>query len=277
MVTSKDLENWTPGRIILQPDPLDPPLMQFYGSYTVLYEEEYFIGLVQCYHVPARVTEHAGGGPRFQMFGFVEPQLIWSLDGQLWNRSDRSPFIRREEPGHMLGGCIYPRAVVPSPDGTELYIYSRCSYTDHGTFSTAPLPPDIRKHHGHTALHALRKDGFACLEPDGGQGEIVTKCIIPTGAGLTVNYQAPYGQVQVEVTDVSGKPMKGYALDDCVPLTGDALEGRPRWKRRRSLAALKGKPIRLRLRFVDARVFALRIPCILNYFNVGPETHVRRP
>lgn len=277
MVTSKDLRNWTPGRIILQPDPLDPPLMQLYGSHTVLYEEEYFIGLAHCYHTPAKLMDYAGGGPRLQMFGFIEPQLIWSFDGQLWNRSDRTPFIRREEPGHMLYGCVYPRAMVPSPNGKELYIYSRCSYTNHGTFRTARLPPEIRKHHGHTALHVLRKDGFACLEPDGGRGEILTKSIIPTGADLAVNYLAPYGEVRVEVADERGRPLEGYTFDDCVPLSGDALEGRPRWKRRRSLAGLKGKSVRLRLRLVDARVFAVRLSCTLDHFVVKAGTQVSRP
>jgi hypothetical protein len=272
-VRSKDLKNWTQGEVVLQPDPLDPPLMQFYGTTTTLYENEYFMGLVQCYKVPSQLLKHHTEIQECQMYGYVEPQLIWSFNSTLWNRSDRTPFLSRGEPGERNFGSIYPRKILPAPDGKHLYVYSRVSPVNHGV-KRDRIMPKVNGRTGFVTMHSLRKDGFSCLEPDGGYGEITTKCIIPKTGDLKLNYKAPYGELKVQIADPSGKPLKGYTYDECTPLKGDYIMKTPKWKNRKDLAELKGKSIRIQVKFIDAYLYAIRVNCILNHMK--PATTVER-
>jgi hypothetical protein len=52
--------------------------------------------------------------------------------------------------------------------------------------------------------------------------------------------------------ETDGKPVPGFAVEDMAPLYG------VRWKGDPSLAALAGRPVRLRFVLKDADVFAFR-------------------
>ncbi|MEO6788172.1 MAG: hypothetical protein ABI318_18770, partial [Chthoniobacteraceae bacterium] len=71
-----------------------------------------------------------------------------------------------------------------------------------------------------------------------------------SGTDLTVNYRAaPGGSVRVELQDADGKPVEGFHLDDCEPLTGDRVN-----------AVVKGKgnsPFKARSSGIEVR-FVLR-------------------
>jgi hypothetical protein len=116
--------------------------------------------------------------------------------------------------------------------------------------------------------YELRPDGFAYLEPVGGWGQFATRCIVPRGKDIRINYQAPAGQVLVQVSDVQRRPLKGYRFSDCIPLTGDKTHVRVRWQQHPDVSELIGKRIRLEFRMADARVYALRLACDLAYTNM---------
>ena len=82
---------------------------------------------------------------------------------------------------------------------------------------------------------------------------------------LTINYQAPLGQVLVQITDPAGKPIPEYSFEDCIPLQGDALDQPVKWKKQQNLSELIGKPIRLEIKMIDARIYALRFEFSLWY------------
>ena len=272
MVTSKDLTHWTPGRVLIRPDALDPPLLQFYGMKATLYEDEYFLGLVQAYHVPSKLLSTEYETPRVQMYGHVEPQLAYSYDGESWTRGDRSAFIPRGEPGRYGGGSIYPRALIKAPDDT-LHVYSYATFCNHG----GPLkqPKGRPRPKGVLQLHKLRLDGFACLEPVGAWGQVTTRVLVPRKPELTVNYQAPTGEVRVQIADEQGQPIPGFTFEENAPLCGDETHAKVRWKRRSSLRSLLGQAIRLQFRLYDARLFAVRMDCGLWY--VKTKEPIERP
>ena len=76
MADSVNFKHWTEPRLILHPDVMDPPLLQFYGMPVVSYEKEYFIGIVQCLHFRAEEFKSRG-----KMDGAVDGQLVYSYDG----------------------------------------------------------------------------------------------------------------------------------------------------------------------------------------------------
>ena len=79
------------------------------------------------------------------------------------------------------------------------------------------------------------------------------------GSELEINYStSAVGSVRVEVQDAEGRPHPGLSLDDSADIFGDEIEGTARWNGEASLAALAGKPVRLRFALRDADLYAFR-------------------
>lgn len=111
--------------------------------------------------------------------------------------------------------------------------------------------------------YTLRTDGFISVNAGADGGELLTKPLIFAGNALFVNFSTgAAGSLRVEIQDASGRALPGFGLEDCQALIGDAIERRVRWKNNPDLAAIAGKPVRLR--------FALR-ECDLYSFRLAPR------
>ena len=66
------------------------------------------------------------------------------------------------------------------------------------------------------------------------------------------------GGVRVEIQDVDGNPLEGYALGDCTEFYGDTIAHTMEWKGGSDVSALAGKPVRLRFALHDADLYSLR-------------------
>ncbi len=107
--------------------------------------------------------------------------------------------------------------------------------------------------------YTLRLDGFISVNAPLAGGEFITKPLAFTGSKLELNYStSAAGQIRVELQDADGKPISGFALDDCDPIYGDHLARVVTWRSNADLAAHAGNPVRLRFEMSDADVFALR-------------------
>lgn len=105
--------------------------------------------------------------------------------------------------------------------------------------------------------YTLRLDGFVSASAPMSGGELVTKPIRFIGGKLALNFSSSAaGGVRVEIQDASGKPMPGFALDDCPDIFGDAIDRVVTWKNGDDVRTLAGKPVRLRFELKDADVFA---------------------
>ncbi|MFM7592068.1 MAG: hypothetical protein ACKO85_09765, partial [Isosphaeraceae bacterium] len=65
-------------------------------------------------------------------------------------------------------------------------------------------------------------------------------------------------QLKVEIQSPDGKPIKGFEMANATTLVGDAIDETAAWKKKPSLAALAGKPVRLRFMMQEADLFALQ-------------------
>ncbi len=118
---------------------------------------------------------------------------------------------------------------------------------------------------GTILLHKLRLDGFVYFESKSGKGTVTTRPLFMRETDLTINAQAPYGEVRVQVVDVTGNPVRGYSFEDCFPLTGDALFWQPQWKEGRNVGALQNQVVQLEVELTNARLYAIRgdfVPCV---------------
>ena len=62
----------------------------------------------------------------------------------------------------------------------------------------------------------------------------------------------------MEIQDAAGRPVPGFSLAESPEIFGDRIDGVVAWKGGAELAALAGKPIRLRVVLKDADLYAFR-------------------
>ena len=103
---------------------------------------------------------------------------------------------------------------------------------------------------------SLRKDGFASLRAGYTGGEIVTRTLVCAGGQLSLNVStSAVGSVRVEVQDPEGRPLPGLGLDDCAEIFADEIDRSVRWSDDSALAAVVGRPVRLRFALCDADLY----------------------
>ncbi len=177
----------------------------------------------------------------------VEPLFMASRDGLKFKRY-LDPVIPQSAPldrsgnrsNYMANGLV----TLPGND-TELSVYGTEAYY---------TGPDSR-----LRRFTYRMDGFVSLHGSVKAGEVLTKPITFTGSQLQMNVAAgPKGFVQVEIQDATGKPIDGFALNDCEPIEGDSIEKIVAWKTDASLATVAGRVVRLRIVIEDADVYSFR-------------------
>ncbi|OHB55217.1 MAG: hypothetical protein A2Y12_09345 [Planctomycetes bacterium GWF2_42_9] len=267
IVESPDLINWTEPRVIVHPEETDGPCTQFYGMPPFAYEDEYLIGAVA--YVQTSLGEKIADLGGFtsmswsKWLGRVEVKLAYSYDGRGWWRPDRRhTLLARTEPGTYGCGSIYCKSIEMGDDG-KINFYSKGYLANHG-IDNFQYPDDGKR----LMKHTLRHDGFCYLETRG-WGYFSTRPLVLKEDELTINYNAGnVGSVKVQVSDFQGKPMSGYTFDDCIPLTGDEVYGKVMWKKHKNLADLPVKErVRIEFKFIDARIYALRVNCGLWFTN----------
>jgi hypothetical protein len=139
-------------------------------------------------------------------------------------------------------------------NGTEpIRIYSSASKGEH-----ASIKQGAEGNQSALLLHQLRCDGFVFLEPDGGQGELTTRPLHWHSGEASLNVKVPNGEIRLQIIDLHGRVIEGYEFDRCIPFTGDDVAWQPCWQNRRELAQLSDRIIRLEVRLVNGRLYAIR-------------------
>lgn len=179
-------------------------------------------------------------------------------DGMLIASRDRQQF------------AVWPESFVrPGPRTTDSWFYGD-AYQNWGLVETrselGDAPPELslyvtertlQETGGVVRRYSLRLDGFVSLHAPLAGGELVTQPITFQGSRLTLNVAtSAAGGVRVEVQDLAGKSLPGFALEDCDVVYGDDIQRVVSWKGNSSTASLAGQPIKLRFEVRDADLFA---------------------
>ncbi len=106
----------------------------------------------------------------------------------------------------------------------------------------------------------LRRDGFISARADYAGGEFMTPPLRFSGRELVLNVDtSATGLVRCELLTSNNEPIEGYALADCdVIHTANDINRVVRWKGRSDVSALAGKPVRLRVVYRDADLYAFQ-------------------
>lgn len=256
--TSKDFLNWGPHQDLTYVD--SPPEHLYTNQIKPYYRAPHiFIGFPTRYiergwsasmrALPER--EHrelrAKASLRYGT-AITEGLLMASRDGvnfKRWNEAFLRPGIER--PGTWNYGHRYiawhvvetKSALEGAPN--ELSLYATESYWTGNS-------SELRR-------YTLRLDGFVSVHAPMSGGELITKPLTFKGSKLALNFAtSAAGDIRVEFQDAAGKPLPGFALNDCPPIFGDSVE------RVLSLdvGRLAGKPVRLRFVLRDADLYAMR-------------------
>ncbi len=236
MSETEDFRHWPLPRIVLQPDPQDPPTDDLYtNAYSPYPGAKYYLMFPSVYH-RTRDT--------------LDIQLAVSRDGCRWVRPERRPIIPVGPEGSGEEGRVYagPGLI---PLGEERW---GLIYTGHYTRHNEPWGI------GQCRWAMWLKDRLVALEaPVEGQVQLLPReC---RGDRLVLNYQTePHGWVRAElIREREHVPLEGYSIDECDPLQGDGLAKTVTWQGNADLSALKGVKVSVRIRMAWAKVFSVCI------------------
>ena len=187
----------------------------------------------------------------------TETLFMASRDGVLFKRWNEA-FLRPgpERPGSWNYGHLYSgwqvletkAAIAGAPN--ELSLYASEAYWSG------------RENSGHSSAlrrYTLRLDGFVSAQAPMSGGELISKPLRFRGRQLALNFAtSAAGSIRVEIQDAHGQPLPGFALDDCQPIFGDAIERAISWKQGSDVRALAGQTVHLRFVLNDADLFAFQ-------------------
>lgn len=200
----------------------------------------------------AQKERYPNGGSPTDRYGLAvtEALLMAGRDGvkfRRWNEAFLRPGIERD--GSWAYGDQYigwqlvetKSAFESAPHELSLYA-SENYWMDHSN--------QLRR-------YTLRLDGFVSAQAPMSGGELLTKPLRFKGGRLALNFAtSAAGGVRVEIQDLHGKALPGFALEDCPPLFGDTIERTVTWKDGGDVSSIAGQSVRLRFALQDADVYA---------------------
>lgn len=165
-----------------------------------------------------------------------------------WNDAFLRPGIERDGTWSYGQQCVAWQVVETNSalEGApnELSVYATESYFSGAKGSS------VRR-------YTLRLDGFVSVKAPMSGGELLTKPVRFQGRQLLLNFStSAAGSVRVEVQDLNGRPLPGFALDDCPLVFGDALARPITWKKGGDISSLANQSVRLRFVLQDADLYA---------------------
>ena len=217
-----------------RPDLKTPP--QLYNLDAVAYES-LLVGLFSIW--------------RGQPSGRPKPNDLvagYSRDGFHWSRPDRSPLIPVSE---RKGDWNYGN--IQSAGGCLLVVRDKLYFYVSGR---AGVEGGSQSGVCSTGLATLRRDGFASMDAGAKEGVLTTRPIRFSGEHLFVNAAVRGGELRVEALDERGRVIVPYTRKNSAPLRADATIAEMKWKSRRNLSSLAGKPVRLRFYLKNGSLYS---------------------
>lgn len=190
----------------------------------------------------------------------TELKVAYSRDGFNWDRTDREEFICAERhPGAWDRGYVQSVGGICAVVGDELWFYY-IGFSGRDNLRSNVYERNGMHYGGSTGMAVMRRDGFVSHEADSRGGELLTRPIRFSGKYLFVNVDCDgAGSLAAEVVGADGRPVEGFEMENCRPLSVDSTIAQLSWKGRKSLESLAGQPVRLRFRLTDGALYSFWI------------------
>jgi len=236
---SKDFIHWSEPEVVIthKHDTHDP---QSYGM-TVAQIGNLYIGMISIYKKPGDET--------------IDIQLTVSHDNRHWAHvANQATFIPNGSKGSWDAGMIFTAPLL-NHDGKTLIYYGAWDGAHNSKTRNSGI-----------GLATLRLNGFVSLDAGEKEGTVITNPIENYKGELFVNADASNGMLRAElVDDVTKKPILGYTIDDCNPLTKDGTAQNIYWQDNKELPS-SGKRIRIRFVMKNASLFGFyagqKVKCV---------------
>ena len=241
MTHSKDLLYWAaPARILTPDDKLDDGETQFYAMDGFIVRGDFLIGMVKVLRDDLKADDPPDPP---EAYGVGYTALAWTRDGETWYR-DQAHFF---DPHPKKGAWDHAHAWIDEqlPVGDEVYLY-------YGGYKSGHKVNRFEERQ--IGLVKMERDRYVARASGAKEGRLLTPLMKLAGSALSVNVETAGGSVRAQLLDGDGKPIPGFALDDCLPITGDELNAPLRWKT--PLNQLEGRPVRIEFVMQNARLFA---------------------
>ena len=182
--------------------------------------------------------------------------LMVSRDGEHWRRYEPPYYLG---PGWQLDGRQVLEALMEQGmirRGDEIWQYGTVRFTEHGGVLYGGV-----EHEGgyYDRLIRLvqRLDGFVSLDAGDEVGTVVTRPLVFEGRRLVLNVAAE-GSLGVGILDEAQRPIPGFTLAECDPISVDSVRKTVSWRGHDDVGRLAGRVVRLELRMQKAKLFALQ-------------------
>ncbi len=277
--TSNDFVNWTAAPVLSwKPDLLDDdpahlterfdrlrPVLDMPDDPTFMHTDFYGVGAYAAesctiafpWVLSINSETRYGGGSA----GPMEVQLAVSRDLVNWERPFRSPVIPQGDLDEW-DPSYHTTAAHAFRVGDEVWLYYGGGNFAHGTpahykaaFPDGTSTGRRTKYNAGIGLVTWKLDRFASADGPAEGGSVTTIPIKFSGNRLELNAATGgEGSVVVEICNAAGKRLPEFPPSD--PFSGDELRHVVAFGGERDVSALAGKPISLRFRLRDARLFS---------------------
>jgi hypothetical protein len=234
-MTSADFETWSEPKVVLE----GTQAQSLYSMGVTPYQGIY-IGTPWIFDQPSEVK----GGR------VIWPELAVSRDGVKWQRL-------------FVGTPLVPPGPKGSPDSRQirlagsLVVLADRILLFYGQTDRPHTSVDMRIDIG---MATMRLDGFAPMVAGDTPGHILTKPLIHRAGQLRMNAAvSPGGYVKAQLEDASGRPLKGYTIDECAAATGDSIDTLVRWRDHEKVRPAGSSGTRLRLVLRRVKLYSFRI------------------
>lgn len=241
---STNLIEWTtPHYVILPDDSIDPGETQFYAMDGYLRRGDLLIGMVKVLRDDLKADEPPDPP---DAYGVGYTSLAWSRDGETWCRDTAHIF----DPDPQKGAWDHAHAWIDEQVHVddEVYLY-------YGGYARGHKVNRFEERQ--IGLVKIKRDRYIAREAGVEPGLIKTPLVVLEGEGLTLNVDARDGEIRAQATEADGKPLPGFAFEDCTPINTDSLTAPVTWKR--PFSEISGKPLRLEFYLKNARLFAFDV------------------
>jgi hypothetical protein len=240
---SADFAHFPALTLVLDADDSDPPDSDLYNPAAVKYPyaaNAYFMFPSLYQHGPDTLDIH----------------LAVSRDGVRWTRPARTPFIPLGPEGAFDSGSLYMGQGLIRK-GDEIWQYFSGSRLKH---QEAELENLVKPGNERVYSRVVsRLDGFVSADAGPEGGWFQTPPLRFTGRRLELNVQVREGgEVRVALLRASGRPIKGFGLQECNPIVGDHTGATVTWNGHTDVAPLAGQPVKMLVKFRDASLYAFQ-------------------
>lgn len=187
----------------------------------------------------------------------LDIHLAVSRNGVHWSWPEQGkPYISLGAAGNFDSGSLYMgQGMIRS--GNELWMYYSGSPLKHNEAELDALVlPQNRRLFSRVICPV---DRFVSADAGEVEGSFTTPPLKFLGAKLNLNVKTgAAGEVRAGLQDASGRQIPGYGLQDCVPITGDAMAKTVTWTGGADLSAHNDIPVRLVVKMKNASLYAFQ-------------------